>query len=41
MSKITVWSADGPKQTIQAKETEVGPLKADEVEVKVDFYVDQ
>ena len=37
MSKITVWSADGPKQAIQAKETEVGPLKADEVEVKVDF----
>jgi uncharacterized zinc-type alcohol dehydrogenase-like protein len=37
MKKITVWAADGPKQTIQAVQTDVETLKADEVEVKVDF----
>ncbi len=37
MKKINVWSAEGPKQTISKTTTEVGELKADEVEVNVEF----
>ena len=37
MSKITVWAADAPKQKISPTSYQPKPLKADEVDVQVEF----